>query len=106
MSESILSQLPPKIYGGKVHELKVLPQFWSAIESGEKTFELRFDDRAYRSGDILFLREWSSPDGYTGKQGEFLVTYLVAGLPWLAKDHVCMAIKPLPPNASTEAQNS
>src|SRR3954470_11426726 len=54
------------------HELKCWPEFYKALVSGEKTFELRKNDRGFRVGDVLWLREWrrlafSAPLGqYTG----------------------------------------
>lgn len=41
-----------------VHELKVWPQFFRPLVTGERTFELRLDDRGYQAGDVLVLREW------------------------------------------------
>lgn len=51
------------------HRLKTLPQFWTAIERGDKTFEVRKDDRAYQAGDTLALVYHDpkrSPDEYEG----------------------------------------
>jgi hypothetical protein len=79
----------------KEHELKVWTDFYPAIESGEKTFELRFDDRAYHAGDILLLREWDrGKKEYTGRWMRVLVNYLLGGI-GLAPGWVCMAIKPI-----------
>lgn len=76
----------------KIHELKTWPYYFNAILSGEKTFEIRKDDRCYRAGDILRLREWNPSDKkYTGREIEKVVTYLLSG--WgLAKDYVCMSL--------------
>lgn len=40
------------------HELKTLPAEFQAIEDGDKTFAIRWDDRGYQKGDKLGLREW------------------------------------------------
>ena len=37
------------------HELKTLPAYWDAIARGEKTFEVRRDDRGFQRFDILKL---------------------------------------------------
>lgn len=78
-----------------VHDLKTWPEFYVAVESGEKTFELREDDRGYRVGDFLRLKEYlPEPKRYTGKELVVQVTYLVAGpLFGVEPGHVCMAIK-------------
>lgn len=41
------------------HELKTWPQYFERLLSGEKTFEVRKDDRGFQAGDLLVLREWS-----------------------------------------------
>jgi hypothetical protein len=38
------------------HILKTLPDYWDAIERGEKPFEVRRDDRGFQKGDVLVLR--------------------------------------------------
>jgi hypothetical protein len=38
-----------------VHELKCWPEYFDAILSGEKTFEVRRDDRGFQRGDIIEL---------------------------------------------------
>ena len=39
-----------------VHKLKTLAHYFDAVKSGEKTFEVRLNDRAFQTGDILELR--------------------------------------------------
>lgn len=39
----------------RVHELKTLPEFWHRVRSGEKTAEVRKDDRDFQKGDLLTL---------------------------------------------------
>jgi hypothetical protein len=51
------------------HELKTWPKSFSAALSGFKKHEVRVNDRDFREGDKLCLREWdsatttSAPDG-------------------------------------------
>lgn len=81
------------LMGLRTHELKCWPDFFAPIESGEKTFELRKDDRGFRAGDLLLLREWLPTDKvYTGRKLYRRVTYLVSGLPWLQPNYVCMGL--------------
>lgn len=59
------------------HELKIWPQFFQAIIDGRKTFEVRKNDRNFREGDQLFLREYApDPKMYTGREMLVHVTYL------------------------------
>ncbi len=46
------------------HELKVAPQFFDDVRSGKKPFEVRYNDRDFREGDILILRKWAQLGGY------------------------------------------
>lgn len=41
-----------------VHELKVWPEFFDPLDRNEKTFEARRNDRGFKVGDILHLREF------------------------------------------------
>lgn len=41
------------------HDLKVWPEFFGPIHNGDKLFELRYDDRYYKVGDGLVLREFA-----------------------------------------------
>lgn len=64
----------------KVHELKTWPEFFDAVKRGEKTFEVRFNDRDYQVGDVLLLLEWDPASGrYTGQLVDKLVTYVCSG---------------------------
>ena len=75
------------------HELKCLKPYFQHILDGQKTFELRKDDRGYRVGDVLRLVETTSAyQEPTGRVAAVRVTYLLTG-PWLAKDHVALGIK-------------
>ncbi len=63
-----------------LHELKAHPQYFKKLISGEKTFEIRKNDRNFQVGDILELQEWN-PDNleYTGKSTKRIVTYIIWG---------------------------
>ena len=39
----------------QTHELKTLPVYWDAVKRGEKTFEVRRDDRGFQKGDMVEL---------------------------------------------------
>lgn len=44
------------------HSLKTARPYWFAIQSGEKRFEVRKDDRGFQKGDQLLLRLLHSDD--------------------------------------------
>jgi hypothetical protein len=62
------------------HRLKCLPEFFHALWSGEKTFEVRRDDRGFRSGDHLMLAEWDEQHGYSGREITVEVTLIMSGM--------------------------
>ncbi len=78
-----------------IHELKCWPEFFGAIASGTKRFELRkTTDRAFAVGDVLHLREYDpNRDEYSGHAVFVDVTYVVNGkAPWLPHDVACLSI--------------
>lgn len=50
----------------KVHELKLSDEFFDHVRIGKKNFEIRRNDRNYRVGDHLLLKEWNGVR-YTGR---------------------------------------
>lgn len=58
-------------------EKKILPQYFDAIASGKKKYELRLADWECNEGDVLLLREWDAEKcEYTGREIEKKVTYV------------------------------
>src|SRR4051812_37249283 len=67
-------------------ELKTWPEFYENILDGRKTFDIRENDRGFKVGDTLLLREYEiTPEQYnrsprtgyyTGRQLRVEVTYL------------------------------
>ena len=64
------------------HELKCRPEFFARIASGQKTFEIRKNDRDFQVGDILILKEhdpekgWPDHGSYATQR--VTVTYMTA----------------------------
>ncbi len=59
------------------HELKLSPKYFNDVEKGLKNFEIRKNDRDFKVGDILILKEWDKE--YTGKEIRKEVKYLFNG---------------------------
>lgn len=56
---------------------KIQPQYFDAILSGKKNFELRLNDFDVKEGDVLILEEWDSKaKNYTGRKIEKEVTWV------------------------------
>lgn len=58
------------------HELKIYPQYFDAVISGKKTFEVRKNDRKFHVGDVLVLKEWDNIK-YSGREVKAKVIYLI-----------------------------
>ena len=65
---------------GDLHRLKTWPEFYQAVKSGKKTFEVRKHDRYFKIGDLLCLQEWEPTTGkYTGQKRYVEITYILVG---------------------------
>ena len=64
----------------KTHEIKTWSEYFDDIINGKKTFEVRLNDRDYKVGDKLILREWNNVIGeYTGREHDVKVIYILEG---------------------------
>ena len=60
------------------HELKILPQWFADVNSGKKDFEIRRNDRDFKIGDLLRLKEYERGK-YTGKEVIRKIKYIYKG---------------------------
>lgn len=74
-----------------IHKLKIQPQYFRAVCSGKKSFEIRKNDRNYKVGDHILLQEFiPESKEYTGRVVEREITYITD---YAQKDnYVVMAI--------------
>jgi ASC-1-like (ASCH) protein len=68
----------------QTHELKTWPEYFHAVRNGQKTFELRRDDRNFKVGDEILLRSYL-PDFkggiFDGNQLSKRITYILRDAP-------------------------
>lgn len=79
-----------------IHELKTWIPYFKEVESGNKPFEIRENDRNFQKHDILHLREYDKDkEKYTGRYLKVKVTYIYHGdgMFGLSKNHCVMGIK-------------
>lgn len=79
----------------RVISLKTDPEPFSELLSGRKTFEWRKDDRGFRVGDVLCLREHE--DDYTGRSVVARVTYLLKERYGVPEGYCVMALETVKP---------
>lgn len=60
------------------HELKILPQWFADVLTGKKNFEIRRNDRDFKVGDYLLLKEWDK-GRYTGREVKKRIQYIYFG---------------------------
>jgi hypothetical protein len=64
----------------QTHELKIWPACFSAVEAGVKPFDVRENDRDFRVGDTLVLREYEpETEQYSGRSITRWVSYILQG---------------------------
>lgn len=63
-----------------IHELKIKPEYFQAVWNGQKRAELRKDDRDYKVGDLLVLKEWDG-EKHTGSVVAVRVTHILRNCP-------------------------
>lgn len=78
--------------GQRVHQIKLGASFFGEVERGEKTFELRKNDRGYKKGDILEMMEYKDGKN-TGRTVRVIVTYMLEDFAGLEEGYCIMATK-------------
>ena len=62
------------------HELKTWPDSFEAMWVGDKKYDFRKNDRNYKIGDVLLLKEYvPEKEEYTGREMIARVTYMTVG---------------------------
>lgn len=98
------------------HALKCWPEYFQAVYTGRKNFEIRRNDRAFQPLDILHLREFdpgaeSGLGAYTGRHcfrmvnyiaygGDVAVTNMEAALSGIAPGYVVLSLTTTPEEAN------
>ncbi len=59
----------------KTHELKTLPEYFELVRTEVKNFEVRKNDRDFKVGDLLILKEWNGE--YTGRDQRRKIGYVL-----------------------------
>lgn len=96
--QAVATAAVAELIAGRAHELKSWPEHFAASSAGLKPFEIRRNDRDFRAGDHLTLREWiplGNGDGrYTGRDLQLVVIYVVRDAIGVQEGYVAMSVQP------------
>lgn len=86
------------------HRIKIREEYADAVLSGDKSFEVRENDRGYQKGDTVQFQVIDNlrlPIGHPLNDREFLITYVLSG--WGIKDNwVAFSIEQIRKDEVTE----
>lgn len=74
-----------------IHRLKIYQAYADPILEGNKTFEIRYDDRGYQKGDLVEFNVIDNNDheiNHPLNDKKFEITYVIHG--WGLKDSWCV----------------
>lgn len=72
--------------------LKCHPEYFEAIKNGTKSFECRYNDRNFKVGDELLLREYDPELGYTTRCIVRKIVYILPDFIGLKDGYVVLGI--------------
>jgi hypothetical protein len=76
-----------------IHDLKIWPEYFRDVCSGAKTYEIRLNDRDYKVGDTLVLRDYSpNPPLYSGDYVLASVRHVMSDSPFVREGYVVLGI--------------
>jgi len=78
----------------RYHELKTNPDPFGALFTKEKTAEFRKNDRGFKIGDTLILKEYNSFTAYTGRYLLRKVTHIQIGY-GIPDGYAMLSVRPL-----------
>jgi hypothetical protein len=82
----------------RTHKLKLALAYCDAVLSGEKSFEIRFNDRGFQKGDRIQFQciDEGATCAHKINKEEFVITYALAHK-GLADEWIALSIKKVPP---------
>ena len=90
--EKLPSEQEPR--GQQIHEIKLGTEFFDDALSNKKTFELRKNDRDYRVGDLLEMKEYAN-GAETGRTLTKYISYILEDYTGLAEGYCILATVPV-----------
>lgn len=93
----------------RVHELKISKEYADSVYFGDKTFEVRLNDRGFQKGDIVRFKPLGESSPFIDIRHplydkEYEITYVLGSFHGLAQGYVAFGIKPLPVRTEREGE--
>ena len=76
-----------------IYDLKIIPRYYYDIKNNNKRFEVRFNDREYKVGDLLLLRELTTKWGYTNNKILARITYILDDSKYCKDNYVILGFE-------------
>ena len=76
----------------KTHELKIKSQYFKDVISGVKTFEVRKNDRDFKIGDLMILKEFDKGN-YSSRIVGAEITYILDDPEYCKEGYVVLGFK-------------
>lgn len=78
----------------KVHFLKCIEPYFTAIQQGLKTSELRFNDRDFQVGETIYLEQYfENENRHSGLQIRLEITHVLTDFKGLEKGYCILSFK-------------
>lgn len=66
----------------RIHELKLWPTYFEAVACGDKSCEIRFNDRDFKLGDKIVFHEWEPRHKvYLGRSTTVVIAHILYATP-------------------------
>ena len=95
----------------RVHELKIVKDYADSVHFGDKTFEVRLNDRGFQKGDIVRFKPLSKSGASVDTRHplydkKYEITYVLGSFYGLAQGYVAFGIKPLPEQTEPQTEQN
>lgn len=76
----------------QIHKLKIKPEYLNDVISGKKKFEVRYNDRDFKVGDLIVLEEFKN-NRYTNRFLNREITYILNDQEYLKENYVVLGFR-------------
>lgn len=74
------------------HYIKILSEYFNAVATGRKSFEVRCNDRKYAVGDRLIMQEVDENGRLSGQSIVCKITYIFSDTEYMKEGYVVLAV--------------